>query len=68
LSWIDELSPMVPTPRALARDALACWTEYRAEGLPHRTRLIFCGLRVSQRVAYWVGWQAGAPRWRRRSP
>ena len=60
LSWIDELSPMPPTPRALAGDLLECWGEYRAEGLPRRTRLVFCGLRASQRIAYWLGWQAGA--------
>ena len=61
MSWIDELSPMLPTPTNIAGDVTRCWADYREEGLPRRHRVVFCTLRVGQRLAYWTGWVAGAP-------
>lgn len=68
MSWIHELSPMLPTPANLAADVVACWKDYREIGLPRRTRATYCVLRAGQRTAYWVGWVAGGPRLRRWTP
>ncbi len=59
MSWIDELSPMLPTPGHLVDDLRNCWADYAEEALPMPTRVAFCTLRVGQRVAYWAGWRAG---------
>ena len=68
MSWIHELSPLLPTPANLGRDVMACWADYREMGMPRRRRVAFCTLRVGQRIAYWAGWVAGGPAVRARTP
>lgn len=68
MSWIHELSPMLPSPSNLASDLAGCWRDYAELGLPVRRRASFCLLRAGQRTAYWVGWVAGSPRLRRWTP
>ncbi len=59
LSWIDELAPMPPTPLSLARDIKGAWETYDQFDVPRRRRVLYCGLRLVQRVSYWSGWIAG---------
>ncbi len=63
MSWIDELAPLRPTVANLWADLRATDAAYRTAGLGRRERAAFAVLRLTQRVAYWAGWQAGGP-WR----
>ncbi len=68
MSWIHELAPMIPTPRALLNDLRESWRGYRNQGLSRGTATAYCLLRATQRIAYWFGWRAGSKEHRTWTP
>lgn len=62
MSWANELVPPRLSLRAISADLLADWRIYQRERVPFRDRLVFLFLRVSQRIAYNLGWNNGIRR------